>query len=351
MAAKPTMILPVVLLVAILSFTNALPSETISNAAETLSDSGYIAMSLTLNLVSSSLLSQTSSATIFTPPDSIFTELGQPPQSLLELHISPLGFSFPGLRSLDPGTKIPTMSSDNYLTITSPSSSDQVSINNVKILGSPIFDDGSLIIFGIEKFFDSNFTVSDSPAQIPSINDCETPYSGGNSFSFHEASNVLISRGYSVMASFLNLQLLGFLSQPSLTLFAPADEVMVDYSGRFPDYPSLFLRHVLPCKISLKDLVNIENGTNMNTYLNGFRINVTRSGATLKVNELPIAFPDMYYSDWLVIHGVPAVLSLSEPADDEDNDDSDGDTFDTIPFRDSGDEVTVPDASTRSTEF
>ncbi|KAI3502564.1 hypothetical protein L1887_30706 [Cichorium endivia] len=352
MAAKPRMISAAVLMLAILAFSTALPPETISNAAETLSESGYNAMSLTLDLLSSSLLYNTTSATIFTPPDSIFTDFGQPTLSLLQLHISPLVFSFPGLLSLLPGTKIPTMSADKYLTITTTSSPDQVSLNNVKVVGSPIFDDGLLIIFGIENFFDPNFTTSGTPAQLPSFNDCETSYSGDKTFSFHDAGNVLISRGYSVMASFLNLQLIGFLSQPSLTLFAPADEVMVDYSSRFPDYPSLFLRHVLPCKISLKDLVNIDNGTNLNTYLNGFRINVTISGAALKVNEVPIAFPDMYYSDWLVIHGVPALLSLPEPvdADADADDDSDGDTFDTIPFPDSGNEPTVTAAPSR-TEF
>ncbi|KAI3513760.1 hypothetical protein L1887_11895 [Cichorium endivia] len=137
-------------------------------------------------------------------------------------------------------------------------SPDQVSLNNVKVVGSPIFDDGLLIIFGIENFFDPNFTTSATPAQLPSFNDCETSYSGDKTFSFHDAGNILISRGYSVMASFLKLQLLDFLSQPSLTLFAPADKVMVDYSSRFPDYPSLFLRHV--STVSLLGLIFFPHG-------------------------------------------------------------------------------------------
>ncbi|KAK9052222.1 hypothetical protein SSX86_028850 [Deinandra increscens subsp. villosa] len=332
MAAKQMLIFPVALLLAILSFTAALPSETIANAADTLSNSGYVAMSLTLNLVSGSLLSQTTSATIFTPPDSIFADSGQPPLSLLQLHISPLLFSLSSLRSLPPGTRIPTMSSGNYLTVTQPAFSDQVSINNVSIAGSPVFDDGSLIIFGIENFFDPDFQISDAPVQIDSFNDCQRSYGGDRNFSFHDAGNVLISRGYSVMASFLNLQLLGFISKPSLTLFAPVDEVLVDYSDRFPDYPSLFLRHVLPCRISWKELANIGNRTNLNTHLDGFGISVTRSGVKLMVNGVPIAFPDMYYSDWLVIHGISEALSLPEPS--EDVDDSDGDSSDAIPSSD-----------------
>ncbi|KAI3811968.1 hypothetical protein L1987_16666 [Smallanthus sonchifolius] len=259
------------------------------------------------------------------------------------------------LRSLLPGTRIPTVSSENYLTITPPSFSDQVSINNVNIVGSPVFDDGSLIIFGIDDFFDPDFQISDAPAQIRSFNDCETSYRGDKNFSFHDAGNVLISRGYSVMASFLNLQLLGFLSRPSLTLFVPVDEVMVDYSGRFPDYPSLFLRHVLPCKISWKELANVDNRTKLNTVekdsLFCIKSSATELGGAGDVSgeneetkspegSIPVAFPDMYYSDWLVIHGIPEALSLPEPAEEVDD-------SDTVPSGIAAKELTVPAASTR----
>ena len=52
-----------------------------------------------------------------------------------------------------------------------------------------------------------------------------------------------------------------------------------------------------------------------------------------------------------MIHGVPDVISLPEPVDDEDNDVYHGDTFDTIHFHNYGDKVTVPDTSTPSTKF
>ncbi|XP_076914654.1 putative fasciclin-like arabinogalactan protein 20 [Bidens hawaiensis] len=356
MAVKPSLIFPAALslLLTILPFTIALPPESIANAAETLSDSGYVAMSLTLNLISTSLLSQsqTTSATIFTPPDSVFTNSGQPPLSLLQLHISPLLFSLSSLRSLLPGTRIPTLSSGNDLTVTTSSFSDQVSINNVNVIGSPIFDDGLLIVFGIESFFNSDPKVSNGTVQIDRFDSCDASHGSDTNFSFHNAGNVLISRGYSVIASFLNLQLLGIVRRPSLTVFAPVDDVMVDYSDRFPDYPSLFLRHVLPCKISWRELDNIENGTELSTYLNGFRIRVTRSGATLMVNEVPIAFPDMYYSDWLVIHGVSEALSVPELDDDvdHDDDDSDGGFSDAIPSSNDTKVMSVHAASSR-TEF
>ncbi|KAD1495156.1 hypothetical protein R6Q59_030259 [Mikania micrantha] len=345
MAMKLTMILAAASIITILHRTTAIPSETLTNAADTLSNSGYVAMSLTLNLVSDVLLSHYNSATIFTPPDSSFAESGQPSLSLLQVHFSPMVFSLNSIRSLPFGTKIPTVDSDTFLTVTTPASSDQVSINNVKIVGSPVFDDGSLIVFGIENFFDPNFTISEPPLSVERLDHCTTSFGGDGNFTFHESANVLISRGYSVIASFLNLQLLGFTNQPTLTVFAPSDELMVDYSGRFPDYQSLFHRHVLPCKISWRDLTTVDDGTSFDTYLEGFKIKINRSDGTFKVNEVPITFPDMYYGDSVVIHGIRDILSLPDPVDEVS--DGDGDPVDETPAKTSGRELiaSAPDRS------
>ncbi|KAK1416074.1 hypothetical protein QVD17_31862 [Tagetes erecta] len=343
---KLMMILAAATFITIMHRTTALPSETLTNAADTLSNSGYVAMSLTLNLVSDVLLSHLNSATIFTPPDSSFADYGQPSLSILQMHFSPMAFSLQSFRSLPFGTKIPTVDSDTFLTITTPSSSNQVSINNVKLVGSPIFDDGSLIVFGIESFFDPNFTIPNTPMEIANLDHCTASFGGNDNFSFHDSANVLISRGYSVIASFLNLQLLGFVNdQPTLTVFAPSDEVMIDYSGRFPDYQSLFHRHVLPCKVSWRDLINVDNITSFDTYLDGFKIKINRSGGSFKVNEVPITFPDMYYSDSVVIHGIREVLSLPKPVDEVS--DGEGDPSDETPVKTSGRELidSEPDRS------
>ncbi|GJR83782.1 putative fasciclin-like arabinogalactan protein 20 [Tanacetum coccineum] len=332
---KPT-ILIIIIFTILTTTTTALPPETLTNAADTLSNSGYVAMSLTLTLVSDVLLSHHTSATIFTPPDSSFADFGQPSLSLLSLHFSPLAFSQSSLRSLPYGTKIPTVAANTYLTVTTPSLDSLVSINDVRIVGSPIFDDGSLIIFGIEKFFDANFTVAEAPIEARKLEHCTASFGGEmiSNFSFHEGANVLISRGYSVMASFLNLQLLGFLGgqRYALTVFAPVDEVMIDYSGSFPEYNTLFLRHVLPCKVSWRDLVSVVDvddegdGSEFDTYLSGFKIRISRSDGTFKVNEVSIAFPDMYYTDWFVVHGIREVLSLPKAA--QEVGDGQGDPFD-----------------------
>ncbi|KAL8120762.1 hypothetical protein AgCh_017805 [Apium graveolens] len=283
-------------------------------------------MSLTLQLTSNALLTpQLRSATIFSPPDAAFSLSGQPSISLLQLHFVPVAFTSDGLKSLPYGTKIPTFSSTHSLTVTTAfsNSSDSVSLNNVNVTGSPIYDDGALVIFGVERFFDIEFTPV-TPIQSPNsdlgcvlMKDYPRLSSGG--YSFREASGMLRSRGYAVMASFLDMQLLGFLGDPKLTVFAPVDELMIEKVNDFADYYLLFLRHVVPCKLSWTDLANVENGTELHTYLEGFNLNVTRSDNLFMVNEVEVTFPDMFYSDWLVVHGVRQILSLRTNSDEEGN--------------------------------
>lgn len=131
---------------------------------------------------------------------------------------------------------------------------------------------------------------------------------------FEEATEVLRSKGYSFMGSFLELQLLGFNGRSridELTVFAPFDGVMMDYVGNVSEYSSLLLRHTVPCKISWSDLVGFDDGDLLKTFLNGFKINVTRSDGdsdVLMLNGVVINSPNLYYSDWLVVHGIHEVL-------------------------------------------
>ncbi|KAF8390648.1 hypothetical protein HHK36_025175 [Tetracentron sinense] len=295
----------------------ALPSsETILNAVEILSDSGFLSMALTLQLVSQTLIPQSSSPTIFSPSDAAFARSGQPPLILLQYHISPLKFSPENLKSLPFGTTIPTLLSNRSLIVTTSASEDQISINNVKINGSVIYDDGSLVIYGIDDFFDPEFQSPPDLAPEPSPSSttgCTAPFLDNPSAfgfdSFISVADLLRSRGYSQMASFLDLQLRGFTDQTKLTIFAPVDEVIEEHSGNFSEYSSIFRPHVLPCRLTWSDLVEFDDGTILHTFLEGFTINITRSGDVLLLNGVPVIFPDMYYSDLLVVHGLRQMLT------------------------------------------
>ncbi|XVF02807.1 hypothetical protein REPUB_Repub04eG0205900 [Reevesia pubescens] len=310
MASRFLLPLPLVLLTILLPFSSPIPTQTLLDAVEILSDSGFVSMALTLNLLSkTALFLRSPSLTIFSATDSAFIEHGQPSLSLLQFHLCPLPLSLESLQTLPIASTIPTLLPNHSLFLTSSPASDDdyISLDGVRIDGSPIFDDGSLIIFGIHEFFDPSFGVSSRP-NIPS---CVSSLNDDDRL-FGEAGLVLRSKGYSVMASFLDLQLLGFKATTgaAMTLFAPLDDAMdmKGYIGNFSEYPSIFFRHVLPCKVSWADLVGFKDGTVLTTDLEGFKINVTKSGNNMMINEVAITSPDLYYGESIAVHGLQEVL-------------------------------------------
>ncbi|KAM5567073.1 putative fasciclin-like arabinogalactan protein 20 [Rosa sericea] len=306
------------LLTSLLSFSSA---QTITNAAEILSDSGYKSMSLALDLASHSVTSQSPSLTVFAPADAAFTNSAFT-LNLLHYHLLPIAFPLRSLKSLPFGAKIATMLAGHSLTVTTLPSDRLVSLNNVTVTASPIFDDGSLIIFGTNKFFDPYFRISGpirsySPKNLCCLaprnpNEAMAVETAGH-YPFSEASKVLKLKGCSVMASFLEMQFHGFLKyQTMLTVFAPVDQAMVPRIGDLSEYSSIFRRHVVPCKLSWNDLVSLDDGTVLRTNLQGFMINITRYDGVLVLNGVPVIMPELYHNGWLVVHGISEVLEFLE---------------------------------------
>ena len=103
----------------------------------------------------------------------------------------------------------------------------------------------SLIIYGTNSFFDPFFQISDpiriygSKIDLRCVNPSETAAAAQNSFG--EASEVLKSKRCSVMAAFLEMQLLTY--QTALTVFAPVDAAVANRTGDLSQYASLFRRH------------------------------------------------------------------------------------------------------------
>ncbi|CAI9096723.1 OLC1v1032930C1 [Oldenlandia corymbosa var. corymbosa] len=297
------------------------PPQALVNAVETLSNSGYTAMALTLKLIleQPQFMSLPSSLTIFAPPDSAFADSGQPTLSLLLLHFSPLSLSFQSLASLPFSSTIPTLSrtpSPLFVT-TPPSEPTKISINSVNISGSPLYDDGSVVIFAVEKFFEPNFTVS-TPGVTPTLDlECVK----FTSFSrYLDASGILKSRGHALMATFLDLQLMGFVgsgTEMKLTVFAPSDEALIDDFGNVLEYRSMFLRHLLPCKFNWVQLNGITNGTVFANYVEGLSMKITRSDNSVMVNGVKINAPDIYENEYIAIHGVEKQIPVFDSSEEE----------------------------------
>ncbi|KAL3731385.1 hypothetical protein ACJRO7_028287 [Eucalyptus globulus] len=162
------------------------------------------------------------------------------------------------------------------LIVTSSPSVYQVEINGIKIIGSPVFNDGNLVVFGIEEFFNPEFRTLalESKALVGAMR----------------------SKGNSVMASwYATMKLKG--DNQMLTVVAPLDEAMVNHTGSFSEYPWIFQRHVF------------NSGTSVHTHLEGFDIEVTRIGDALMLNGLSNTSSDVLTSEWLSVHGVLDVIA------------------------------------------
>lgn len=198
------------------------------------------------------------------------------------------------------------------LTVTSLQYDSEITLNGVNVSSSPFYDDGSVVVFGIEKFFDLKFQVSPI-TQSPSANFRCGTMSDKNPNPFGEAIETLRSSGYSSMALFLESQILGFSNgQSTMTVFAPSDDALATRVDNFTDYPSLYFRQILPCRIVWNDLVDLEEGTKLPTYSEGYAIYVAKSSGMLTINGVAVFYPNMYMNDWLVVHGLLDIFSVAE---------------------------------------
>ncbi|XP_057542783.1 putative fasciclin-like arabinogalactan protein 20 [Amaranthus tricolor] len=311
----------------LLPLSSSISEETIKNAAEILSNSGFHSMSLTLSLLSQSLLSSLPSSTLFTPSDSSFSlssfTSGQPSLSLLQFHFCPRFYSFADLQSLSYASKIPTLLFNNGLIITSSTFDDDVFINGVKINGSPVYDDGFFVIYEIDQFFTPNFTIEFTLSPTPITPQCSN-FTRGNG-SYLEASQALRSKGYSLMAAFLDLQLTEFGDNKQIiTIFSPNDAAMKGQLGNYSEWGSVFLRYIVGCELNWADLIGFNDGIVLNTFLEGFQINVSRSideinsGFSLMINrQVWVEFPELYRNDKIVVHGLSGALVMAEKFDEE----------------------------------
>ncbi|KAL6135918.1 hypothetical protein ACLB2K_068143 [Fragaria x ananassa] len=186
--------------------------STLLSASNTLSNSGYLSMALTLQLAASAGLGlDYPTATIFAPPDTAFFQSGPPSLPLLQYYISPRRLSAKTLPYLLRGTKIQTL-----------------------------------------------------------------------------------------------------LSNHTLTVFTAADDAVQDYARNTSDYSAIFRSHVVPALLKWKDLVALHDGATLPTFEEGFTIGVVKMGDVPVLNDVPVAYQDLYLSRFVVVHGLNRLLTSQE---------------------------------------
>lgn len=119
------------------------------------------------------------------------------------------------------------------------------------------------------------------------------------------------------MASFLDLQLMGYVGSGNdvvkWTVFAPADEELVRFSGGFGEYASIFMRHLVPCKVRWNDMGEMGNGSVIWKNMDGFdMVIVSRDDGMVMVNGAEVTVPEMYDDESMVVHGINGMISMPE---------------------------------------
>ncbi|XP_068303081.1 putative fasciclin-like arabinogalactan protein 20 [Pyrus communis] len=133
-----------------------------------LSDKGYHAMALTLGTILEAVilptlnLNHSTSLTLFCPKDQAFfnSKYGQPPLTLFKYHVVPFKMDKDSVEaSFDHGSKIDTLLPGHPLVLTSlpTGTGGYAYLNLVKVTEWGVYNDGRLIVHGIEDFFDPTF--------------------------------------------------------------------------------------------------------------------------------------------------------------------------------------------------
>ncbi|KAI5348988.1 PREDICTED: putative fasciclin arabinogalactan [Prunus dulcis] len=135
-----------------------------------LSHKGYRAMALTLEtvlepLIRTQFINQSTTLTLFCPHDQAFfnSKYPQPPPlTLLKYHIVPFKIDPHTMEaSFHLGSKVETLLPGHPLVVTSlpGTGASYPSLNQVKVTDWVIFNNGRLIVHGVENFFDPEYDV------------------------------------------------------------------------------------------------------------------------------------------------------------------------------------------------
>ncbi|CAA0827543.1 Putative fasciclin-like arabinogalactan protein 20 [Striga hermonthica] len=112
---------------------------------------------------------------------------------------APTSLSRSSLLSLPFTSIVPSLSPAIHLVVTF-GQPEQISINNVGVSDTPIFNDGLVFVYAVDDVFKLNFTIADAnPANLNPRSDFQCLKLESSS-RFGDASGVLKSRGYSLFS-------------------------------------------------------------------------------------------------------------------------------------------------------
>ncbi|KAB2616786.1 hypothetical protein D8674_023374 [Pyrus ussuriensis x Pyrus communis] len=184
-----------------------------------LSDKGYHAMSLTLDMVLDAI-NPNATLTLFCPQDKAFfkSKYPQPPLTLLKYHAVPFKMDKDSMdASFRHGSKVDTLLPGHPLVVTSllAGTHGYASLNLVKVTEWDLYNNGRLIVHGVEDFFDPAFQTLRYPQYDVIAKDFVS--CGGVSWLKEATDNWFLVLGVAAASTFVLVLVFFFCAKPSKT--------------------------------------------------------------------------------------------------------------------------------------
>ncbi|KAH7546824.1 hypothetical protein FEM48_Zijuj01G0242000 [Ziziphus jujuba var. spinosa] len=311
MASK--VVLSVILFLVLVS-TQAEGNNNLVMASRTLSDKGYQVMSMIFqvflnDLNVSELLTGNSTLTVFSPQDGAFysSKYTQPPLTLLQYHVVPSKLDGEALQSLHHGSKIDTLLLGHPLVVTTLPTDEYTSLNGVTVTESNIYNDGGLIVHGVDNFFDPAFQTLIYPwydvkkdihneasnrkeQQLQLGNGIKNLYDKG----YHALSSIILD---ALFKNHMNVS-----GNSTFTVLCPPDGA---FSSKNPQPPLELLQyHVVPQELESGNLSSLPHGSKIDTLLPGHPLVATTlpNDNYTSLNEVKVTQWNLYNDGGLIIH-------------------------------------------------
>ncbi|KAL8055036.1 hypothetical protein ABFX02_04G030100 [Erythranthe guttata] len=239
---------------------------------------------------------------------------------LLQEHSVPGLYPLHFLRTLAFGTKIGTFAANRCLTVTTSSAaaavtaSKEVFVNGVEVTKPDLYNNGLLIVHGLQGFVSHLSPLSCTVESMTSLSVPQRPPPTAAFLTMHfmlkDAMTTLRTTGYSIVALAMRVKYSELSDLKTLTLFAIDDESIFLDGGGSHAYVAELGFHILPNRLlTAADLISLPRGTALPTMEPGRDLVVTSSGdggpvAPTRINYVKVKRFDLVRNQRIVVHGL-----------------------------------------------
>ncbi|CAI0429022.1 unnamed protein product [Linum tenue] len=267
-------------------------------------------------------------STLFAPSDaSLHSCYSCSVPSLLREHIVPGLFTMDYLRKLAFGTKVETLTPGKCITVTSSSANAKIFIGGVEITRPDLFNNGFLVIHGIQGYI---APLSPFSCDVERLNSLTFPFQPNQispplvqpavmRLMMRDAILRLRNNGFSILALAMRVKYPELIALSNMTIFA-LDDFSI-FSGSY-SYISSVRFHIVPNQLlTIADLERLPVGCTLPTLESGQSLVVTTAAsaaAPMRINYVRIKLPDVMRNLKIAVHGIylpfPRIYQSTTPA-------------------------------------